>query len=297
MARREPRAAPGLPRARGTVSDDDRLEQLPPADRADPRTRAHRSRGACERGRMAPGGLAGAIHDRRSLRHVRRAVQARGDARGERDDRLRRRRLLRPLRGAARRPHLRPGRPRPVSRRAGRRVRGIRGSASGRRRARMTLLRLPEPYDFELSTERFRAFGPDLANLWHAGGVQRVVGTREIRIERAPGGVDVEPRDEEVEPVARAVVGAEFDLAPFYEWTEGDEVLRVLVPKLAGFRPPLAPDPYETIVSAISAQQVSLFAAFAIRNRMVERFGLRGVHAYAFPTTERMARADEDELT
>ena len=161
----------------------------------------------------------------------------------------------------------------------------------------MTLLRLPEPYDFELSTERFRAFGPDLANLWYEGGVHRVVGTREIRIESAPGGVDVEPLDEEVEPVARAVVGAEFDLAPFYEWTEGDEVLRVLVPKLAGFRPPLAPDPYETIVSAISAQQVSLFAAFAIRNRMVERFGLRGVHAYASPTTERMARADEDELT
>jgi 3-methyladenine DNA glycosylase/8-oxoguanine DNA glycosylase len=161
----------------------------------------------------------------------------------------------------------------------------------------MTLLRLPEPYDFELSTERFRAFGPDLANLWYEGGVHRVVGTREIRIESAPGGVDVEPVDEEVEPVARAVVGAEFDLAPFYEWAEGDGVLQELVPKLAGFRPPLAPDPYETIVSAISAQQVSLFAAFAIRNRMVERFGVRGVHAYAFPTTERMAQVEEDELT
>jgi hypothetical protein len=29
----------------------------------------------------------------------------------------------------------------------------------------MALLPLPEPFDFELSTERFRAFGPDLANL------------------------------------------------------------------------------------------------------------------------------------
>ena len=49
----------------------------------------------------------------------------------------------------------------------------------------MTLLRLPEPYDFELSTERFRAFGPDLANLWHEGGVHRVVNGREFRIEAA----------------------------------------------------------------------------------------------------------------
>jgi len=161
----------------------------------------------------------------------------------------------------------------------------------------LTLLRLPEPYDFELSTERFRAFGPDLVNLWHEGGVHRVVGSRELRIEAAPGGVDVEPLDEQTEPVARAVIGADFELDPFYEWADTDEVLHELVPRLAGFRPPLAPDPYETIVSAVTAQQVSLFAAFAIRNRMVERFGERGVHAYAFPSRERMAAAREEQLT
>jgi DNA-3-methyladenine glycosylase II len=161
----------------------------------------------------------------------------------------------------------------------------------------LTLLPLPEPYDFELSTERFRAFGPDLANLWYEGGVHRVVGGREIRIEAAPGGVDVEPLDDETEPVARAIVGADFELDPFYAWAEGDEVLRELVPRFAGLRPPLAPDPYEALVSAISAQQVSLFAAFAIRNRMVERFGVRGVHAYEFPTRERMAQANEEQLT
>jgi DNA-3-methyladenine glycosylase II len=161
----------------------------------------------------------------------------------------------------------------------------------------LTLLPLPDPYDFELSTERFRAFGPDIANLWYEGGVHRVVGGREIRIEAAPGGVEVEPLDDETEPVARAIVGAGFELDPFYAWAEGDEVLRELVPRLAGLRPPLAPDPYEALVSAISAQQVSLFAAFAIRNRMVERFGVRGVHAYEFPTRERMAQANEEQLT
>ena len=161
----------------------------------------------------------------------------------------------------------------------------------------MTLVVLPDPYDFELSTERFRAFGPDLANLWYEGGVHRVVGGRELRIEAATGGVDVEPLDEETKPVARAMLGADFELDPFYAWAQGDEVLRKLVPRLAGLRPPLAPDPYEALVSAISAQQVSLFAAFAIRNRMVERFGVHGVHAYAFPTRERMAEASEQQLT
>jgi DNA-3-methyladenine glycosylase II len=161
----------------------------------------------------------------------------------------------------------------------------------------LTLLPLPDPYDFELSTERFRAFGPDIANLWYEGGVHRVFNGREIRIEAAPGGVDVEPLDDETEPVACAIVGADFELDPFYAWAEGDEVLRELVPRLAGLRPPLAPDPYEALVSAISAQQVSLFAAFAIRNRMVERFGVRGVHAHEFPTRERMAQANEEQLT
>lgn len=161
----------------------------------------------------------------------------------------------------------------------------------------MSLLALPDPYDFEISTERFRAFGPDLANLWHEGGLYRVADGREIRIEAAPGGVDVEPFDGNIEPVARALVGADFELEPFYDWAQGDAVLRELVARLAGFRPPLAPDPYEALVSAITAQQVSLFSAFAIRNRMVERFGERAVHAYGFPTRERMARAREEELT
>jgi 3-methyladenine DNA glycosylase/8-oxoguanine DNA glycosylase len=158
------------------------------------------------------------------------------------------------------------------------------------------LLALPEPYDFELSTERFRAFGPDLANLWHEGGLHRVVAGREVRIEAAPGGVDVEPLDARIEPDVRKLLGLEFELAPFYAFAADDEVLARVVPPLAGFRPPLAPDPFEALVSAITAQQVSLFAAFAIRNRLVERFGERGVHAYAFPTRERLSRADEAEL-
>jgi DNA-3-methyladenine glycosylase II len=158
------------------------------------------------------------------------------------------------------------------------------------------LLRLPEPYDFDVSTERFRAFGADLANLWHEGGLHRVVAGREVRIEAAPGGVDVTPLDDETRPVVEKLLGLEFDLPPFYAWAAEQPVLVELVPRLAGFRPPLAPDPFESLVTSITAQQVSLFAAFAIRTRLIERFGERGGVAYAFPTRERVARADETEL-
>jgi len=158
------------------------------------------------------------------------------------------------------------------------------------------LLRLPDPYDFALSTERFRAFGVDYANLWHEGGLHRVVGAREVRIEAAEGGVGVEPLDDETRPVVLKLLGAEFELEPFYAWSAAQPVLADLVPRLAGFRPPLAPDPFESLVTSISAQQVSLFAAFAVRNRLIERFGERGELAYAFPTRERIARVREDEL-
>ncbi|MBV8396415.1 MAG: DNA-3-methyladenine glycosylase 2 family protein, partial [Actinobacteria bacterium] len=158
------------------------------------------------------------------------------------------------------------------------------------------LLRLPEPYDFDVSTERFRAFGIDLANLWHEGGLHRVVGTREVRIEAAPGGVDVSPLDDEIAPVVLKLLGAEFELDPFYAWSLGQPVLGEIVPRIVGFRPPLAPDPFESLVTSITAQQVSLFAAFAIRNRLIEAFGERVGAAHAFPTRERVARAEESEL-
>jgi DNA-3-methyladenine glycosylase II len=155
---------------------------------------------------------------------------------------------------------------------------------------------VPEPYDFELSTERYRVFGPDLANLWHEGGLHRVVCGREVRIEAAPGGVDVEPLDAAAEPVIGQLLGLPFELEPFYAFAESEPVLARLADGLAGLRPPLAPDPFESLVTSISAQQVSLFAAFAVRNRFIERFGERGVHAYAFPRRERIAAASVEEL-
>jgi DNA-3-methyladenine glycosylase II len=160
----------------------------------------------------------------------------------------------------------------------------------------MPLLAVPAPFDFDLTTERFRAFGPDLANLWVDGALHRVVGTREVRIESARGGVRVEPLDDETWPVVGKLLGLEFDLAGFYEWARGDRVLKELTTRLAGFRPPLAPDPFETLVTSITAQQVSLFAAFAIRNRLIERFGRRVGQAYAFPSAERLRGAEPGEL-
>ncbi|HKD95176.1 MAG TPA: hypothetical protein VKB43_10765 [Gaiellaceae bacterium] len=128
------------------------------------------------------------------------------------------------------------------------------------------------------------------------GALYRAVGGREVRIAAAEGGVDVDPLDAEIEAVVGRLLGFEFDLVAFSSWAAGDETLTPLVLRFAGFRPTLAPDPFEMLVGAITAQQVSLIAALAIRNRFVERFGEPVGRVWAFPARERVAAASEDEL-
>jgi 3-methyladenine DNA glycosylase/8-oxoguanine DNA glycosylase len=124
----------------------------------------------------------------------------------------------------------------------------------------------------------------------------RAVGGRELRMAPADGGVEVEPLDAETEPVVRKVLGFDFDLVEFSEWAATEERLAPLVVRFAGFRPTLAPDPFEMLVGAITAQQVSLYSAVAIRNRLVERFGERVGRVWAFPSRERLAAASDEEL-
>lgn len=158
------------------------------------------------------------------------------------------------------------------------------------------LIVVPQPYDFELSLDRFTFWGVDRANVWHEGGLHRVVDGREVRLTPADEGVDAEPLDAAIEQVVRKLVGLEFDLKEFHVFAEDEPVLAATFHRYPGFRPPLAPDPFEALVSSISAQQVSLHAAFAVRSRFIDRFGERAELACSFPTRERVARATVEEL-
>ena len=158
------------------------------------------------------------------------------------------------------------------------------------------VIEIPQPFDFGLTLERFKAFGPDPVNLWQDGVFRRVLDGRAVRLEAASGGVLVDPADPRLaEPVGR-FLGGSFDLAGFERFAADDPVLARVVSELRGLRPALAPDPFEMLVTSVTAQQVSLRAALAIRRRLVERYAqpLDGVHP--FPAREELARAEPEEL-
>ena len=89
--------------------------------------------------------------------------------------------------------------------------------------------------------------------------------------------LDGQALDGATEPVVLHLLGAPFELEPFYAFAADDPVLAELARRLRGFRPPLAPDPFESLVTSITAQQVSLHSAVAIRNRLVECYGEIGI--------------------
>ena len=164
------------------------------------------------------------------------------------------------------------------------------GSPDGRRsRSRSPTTSSPRPSVSAPTAPTARRCGTTAASTASSAG-------REVRIEPVAGGVDVEPCDD---GIAREV-----GLAPrpparprrLLGVGLADPVLAALREPLAGYRPPLAPDPWEMLVTLITAQQVSLHSAFAVRARLTERFGVRHEHAWAFPTRERIAAADESEI-
>ncbi|MDQ3671328.1 MAG: hypothetical protein M3364_02665, partial [Actinomycetota bacterium] len=131
------------------------------------------------------------------------------------------------------------------------------------------LIPIPEPYDFHVSTVRFRDFGSDGATVWYEDGLYRVVAGQEVRIGAAPGGVCLEPATPGAPEEISRLLGLPFDLDPFRDWAAPDPVLGPITETLSGFRPTLNPQPFEALVVAITTQQISLRAAAAIRGRFV----------------------------
>ncbi|MCB9456687.1 MAG: DNA-3-methyladenine glycosylase 2 family protein [Anaerolineaceae bacterium] len=92
------------------------------------------------------------------------------------------------------------------------------------------------------------------------------------------------------------ILGLDFDLLPFYALLDEHQETRQLKTDLFGLKPPRSASIFETLVVAITEQQVSLSAALAIRKRINSRFGttisVDGDDYHGFPESGKLAAAD-----
>jgi DNA-3-methyladenine glycosylase II len=165
------------------------------------------------------------------------------------------------------------------------------------------------PLDPGATLARYRIWGDDPVNRVAEDRFRRVLRTNgrlvpyEVRwsgpVEETRLAVDVPGerspavRDAVVHEVRR-IFGLDFDLAGFYRMAKADPALSGLVTPLYGLRPTLTPTALEMLVGSITAQQVNLAFAFALRASLVRRFGtpltFRGETLYAFPEASVLAR-------
>lgn len=166
--------------------------------------------------------------------------------------------------------------------------------------------------NFPLTLRRYQAYGEDAANYFDGEYFLKVFAAGDkhflLSLRESTGGViwQVQPATrsqtvlQKAEHIARQILGLDFPLAAFYQFAQGDPILRELTQRFHGFRPTLSVTPFESIVTSITAQQINLQFAFKVRSRLVRRYGKKlnidGQVYFAFPTPEKLARVKVSSL-
>lgn len=170
--------------------------------------------------------------------------------------------------------------------------------------------------DLEATLDRYRRYGSDLANRFEEGVFSKVIRTHEgaclislyrsgdrIEMRLTPGNGTGNPDPFVIDAAldaAKKILGLSFPLQAFYEFASGDPVLSAAAEAHRGLRPNLQVDPFEMIVSSITAQQINLGFAYTVRSRLVAEYGEPLVFGsetrYAFPTPDGLAEAAPGDL-
>ncbi len=126
-------------------------------------------------------------------------------------------------------------------------------------------------------------------------------GSLTLLLRGADGGAA--PTETEIEAAARTLtrtLGLDDDLAGFRAAVAGDAPLAGLVRRFPGLRLISTPSPFEAFAWAVLGQQISLHVAFRLKAALVRRCGttalINGEAYWAFPTAERLAAENPDEL-
>ncbi|XID94843.1 DNA-3-methyladenine glycosylase family protein [Paenibacillaceae bacterium WGS1546] len=172
---------------------------------------------------------------------------------------------------------------------------------------------VPEEFDFGVNLD-YLARSPD-ESLFRIqeGKLYKTIraGSRSPLFEVSPAqgallirSLDEEPWDDEtaaeVVRYVRDWFDLDLDLAPFYEMSRKDPILRGVVDRLFGLRNMGIPDLFEALCWGIIGQQISLAFAYTLKRRFVETFGERiagdGVDVWLFPDPADIAKLEVETL-
>lgn len=160
-----------------------------------------------------------------------------------------------------------------------------------------------QPFDFERSwsvhcrSEEGQCDSSGRFASWNEG--RPVIVT--LRQSRRPGVIEVELEPEPAQPRVllnsiRSMLNADLDLEAFYRIARRDALMRKVTGQLRGLKPIRPADLFQMMVIAITEQQISMAAAFRIRERLVHRFGTRVKDLIAFPQPSDFAGCRIDDL-
>ena len=163
-----------------------------------------------------------------------------------------------------------------------------------------------EAIDLAASIARYERWGLDLANVVTDGTFFRVddAGHPYAATQRPDGSIEVTTADVTAEANAlddlKWRLAESLDRGPLVELGKSDPVVARLIVRYPGLRPPLQVDPFQSLITSITAQQVNLTWATTTRSRLIEAYGtphtLFGTVVWEFPPPERLAGVDPSSL-
>jgi DNA-3-methyladenine glycosylase II len=172
------------------------------------------------------------------------------------------------------------------------------------------------PYNFELNARIFTGGHPQISG-YDNGKFWQVINANDILnliIVKSSGTVD-EPElsitlksdkkitDEDLkldENIIISMFNLDFDLKEFYEYMKNNGVISKLIRQLRGLDSRTNPTVFESLISSIIEQQISLRASQSIERHMIKDCGnklhLDGEVYYAFPTPQTLSKLTKEKL-
>lgn len=168
----------------------------------------------------------------------------------------------------------------------------------------MLLVRVKEPFNLRLSLAGAASFLPiarapeALSVAVDVDGTLAVVSVSQAPRKRSSVEASSLPEIDEASltKITKWLVWSDLDLRPFYRLATDHPIMRPVVSALTGLKPLRPATLFEMAIIVITEQQLSLAAAFHIRNRLISHFGARAGDQSRFPSAESLAAASLEEL-